>query len=563
MKEKLTIINELLEAGVLVNPEISDEELVKLEKKHFPKKNEEKNGVEENLKQNNELKSKSKSELGTEVKTKTKSKVESESEAESEIKKEAESEVESEVGDGLADKTETETETKTNKTETNKIEQEILKSKDFQRLNSGVKLVRPYVNKQKKLNYLDFVYHLNARFKYLTSLLRTRQELQGVTSLNKLKGKELVDTKISIIGMIKEKNETKNKNIIITLEDTTGETKVLFHTQNEEYYSLARDLVLDEVIGVTGTYKEGIVFGDAIIFPDIPMGKEFKKSPEEEYLVIIGDMHVGSKAFLKEDFEKFLKWINGSLGTDKQKEVSKKVKYIIFTGDQVEGVGIYPGQEEDLLIVDIKEQYKEFLKLIKQIPNHIQLIMIPGNHEPGRIAEPQLPPYKDFAQELYDLPNVLLTTNPSTINIGANKDFSGFDLLLYHGYSFIYYSDQVESIRRAGGQKTSEKIMKFLLQRRHLAPTHASNLYVPNRNRDPLLIEVVPDFFITGHIHRVSFANYKSVTMINGSCWSDITDDQEKRGLEPQPARMPVINLQTREVSIINFYGGRRNKNES
>jgi len=27
----------------------------------------------------------------------------------------------------------------------------------------------------------------------------------------------------------------------------------------------------------------------------------------------------------------------------------------------------------------------------------------------------------------------------------------------------------------------------------------------------------------------------------------------EKRGLQPQPARVPLINLKTREVKIINF----------
>lgn len=448
-----------------------------------------------------------------------------------------------------------------NKKEEPTEKEKIIQSKDFQRLNSGVKIIRPYAKKNKKLEYLDFVYHLNNRFRALAGMLRSRQELQGVISLNKLtKNSELNDTRVSLIGMILDKQETKNNNIILTIEDPTGTAKVLYHTKNEEYYKQARDLVLDEVIGITGTYKDGLVFGDALLYPDVPMGKEFKKNPKEEHMVIIGDMHVGSHEFLKEDFNKFLKWINGKLGNEKQKEMAAKTKYIIFTGDLVEGVGVYPGQENDLEFKDVKDQYLEFTKLVKQIPSHIQIVIIPGNHDAGRIAEPQLPPYTDMAEELYSLPNILLTTSPGNVNIGATDTFPGFDLLLYHGYSFIYYSDNVESIRQSGGQKASEKIMKFLLQRRHLAPTHTSNLYVPDKTRDPLIIETIPDFFITGHIHRVSFANYKSVTMINGSCWTDITDDQEKRGLEPQPARLPIINLQTREVSIINFYGGRRNK---
>jgi len=139
--------------------------------------------------------------------------------------------------------------------------------------------------------------------------------------------------------------------------------------------------------------------------------------------------------------------------------------------------------------------------------------------------------------------------------LGATKDFSGFDILVYHGYSLIYYADNVESIRLSGGQKRPDLIMKFLLQRRHLAPAHASTQYLPIAERDPLVISKVPDFFITGHIHRMSASNYRNVTLLNCSCWTEMSEDQEKRGLEPQPGRVPIINLKTREVKVMNFFG--------
>ena len=128
--------------------------------------------------------------------------------------------------------------------------------------------------------------------------------------------------------------------------------------------------------------------------------------------------------------------------------------------------------------------------------------------------------------------------------------------------SLIYYANNIESIRNAGGQKRPDLIMQALLKKRHLAPSHTSNLYVPDTESDPLVIENIPDFFITGHIHRVSVANYKNITLINGSCWTDITEDQEKRGLAPQPAKIPIINLKTREVKIINFFKKKTDVNE-
>src|SRR5574342_1336167 len=74
----------------------------------------------------------------------------------------------------------------------------------------------------------------------------------------------------------------------------------------------------------------------------------------------------------------------------------------------------------------------------------------------------------------------------------------------------------------------ADLIMKFLLKRRHLAPTHTSTLYVPDTKKDPLVIEKVPDFFLSGHIHKSVTANYRNTTLICGSCWQGKTLFQEK-----------------------------------
>jgi DNA polymerase II small subunit len=95
--------------------------------------------------------------------------------------------------------------------------------------------------------------------------------------------------------------------------------------------------------------------------------------------------------------------------------------------------------------------------------------------------------------------------------------------------------------------------MKFLLKRRHLAPTHTSTLYIPDTKEDPLVIHKVPDFFITGHIHKSIAANYKNITLISGSCWQSKTDFQEKVGHNPEPGRVPMVNLKTREIKILKF----------
>ncbi|MBT7903448.1 DNA-directed DNA polymerase II small subunit [Candidatus Woesearchaeota archaeon] len=417
-----------------------------------------------------------------------------------------------------------------------------------------VKIISSYNNPPKKREVKDFVSYFSERYKTLRKILLNRKELMGATSINKLKLKQERD-KVAIIGLITDKKETKNGNIIFELEDLTGRFKVLISKNKSEQLIAAKDCVLDECVGVEGNLGNNIIFANSLIFPDIPIYKEVKKSPEESYAIFIGDLHFGSKYFLHEAFDKFLNWMRVEHGSENQREIARKVKYLFIVGDVVEGVGIYPGQDNDLEITDIYEQYSEFSRQIAKIPKHIKIIIIPGNHDAMRIAEPQPPIYQDYAEALYELENAVIVSSPSIVNIDSTPDFVGFNVLMYHGFSFIYYADAIERIRSLGGQERVDLIMEFLLKRRHLAPTHKSTLYLPDVDKDYLVIESVPDFFISGHIHRVSASNYRGVTMLNCSCWLATTDYQEKLGLKPQPGRVTIVNLQTRKAKILKFSG--------
>jgi DNA polymerase II small subunit len=426
-----------------------------------------------------------------------------------------------------------------------------------------VKILKSYDSPPKKRTFQDFVSVFNMRFKLLSQMLRNRKELQGVTAISRVIAKTTND-KVAVIGMILDKQTTKNNNIVLKIEDLTGVCNVIIRTDenNKELYDLAVNLSLDEVIGVTGSWLSSAVFADRILFPDIPLNKELKKKDEEEYVVLLGDTHFGSNVFMEQEFEKFIQWIQGNLGNEEQKHIATKTNYVILTGDIVEGVGIYPGQQDDLTIMDISDQYAEAARRLKQIPDRIKIVVMSGNHDAGRLSEPQETPYRDYAAALWAMPNVTLVSNPAYVNIASTDDFPGFDMLLYHGGSLIYYSQNVPFIREAGGQKRTDLILKYLLQRRHLAPTHGATLYLPDADQDFLLIDIVPDFFITGHIHRSTVGSYRNVTTINASCWTETTEDQIKRGLEPLPARIPIINLKTREVKIMNFLSKKTKEKE-
>ncbi|MAG16083.1 DNA polymerase II [Candidatus Woesearchaeota archaeon] len=414
-----------------------------------------------------------------------------------------------------------------------------------------VQVISSYKTLPEKADVSNFTGYFNTRYKLIERLLRSRPELQNLSSISRMKNREFSNS-VSIIGIINEKMETKNKNLMITLEDSTGKQRVLVNKNKPDLYPEAKDLVVDEVIGINGVYKKDILFVNKIVFPDIP-AVDIKKSPDEEYLACMSDLHFGSKQFMPDEFNRFLSWVNLETGNQKQKKIAEKLKYILIAGDIVDGIGVYNNQDSELTTLDIKKQYGTCTKLLSEIPKHINIVISPGNHDAVRMAEPQPPLNNQFSQELTKLKNVLLVSNPATIRIGAKEGFSGFNCLLYHGYSFDYYVANVDSIRMNGGYERADLIMNFLLKRRHLAPAHTSTLINPTLDYDALFIDPVPDFFIAGHIHRTSVSNYKATTLVNSSCWQSMTSFQERLGHNPQPARLPLINLKTRDASIINF----------
>ncbi len=429
-----------------------------------------------------------------------------------------------------------------------KPQENLISSINLQKNN--VEIIKSYNETPKKREVSDFVGYFKSRYNKLKEILQGRPELQNVVSISRSLNKRK-NERVSLIGMVSDKRITKNKNVLLTLEDSTGQITVLL-TKGREAAKLSDEVVYDEVIGVSGILGDKILFADNLYFPEIPITKELKKIGEEVYAAFISDIHVGSKMFLEEDFNKFIEWLNCSEGNQQQKDVASKIKYLFIVGDLIDGVGIYPEQDKELKIKEVVEQYNLCASYISRIRKDISIIICPGNHDALRLSEPQPTLDKEFAKLLWNIPNVIMVSNPSLINIHKTENFPGFDVLLYHGYSFDYYIANVDTIRKNGGYDRADLIMKFLLNKRHLAPSHTSTLYLPLES-DPLVIDQIPDFFVSGHIHKSSISSHNNISLICSSCWQSKTLFQEKMGHHPEPGRVPVVNLKTRTTSLIKF----------
>jgi len=421
----------------------------------------------------------------------------------------------------------------------------IIKDEPSNNFGNNINILKSYNIQSRKVVVEDFVKYFKSRLVELKNILQERSELINLTSINKISSQR---QNVSIIGIIYNIRTTKNKNIILEIEDFTGRINALVHISKEDLIKKAKDLVVDEVIGLRCNGNSEILFVNEIITPDLFIEKRENKG--EGYVAFLADLHVGSNKFLEENFLKFVKWINGEIGNEEQKKISSRVKYIFIVGDLVDGISIYPGQEDELAITNIVKQYEKTAELLSKIREDVTLIICPGNHDAVRIAEPQPQLDLKYASSLYKLKNVFFVSNPALINIPGNG--KGTNIMIYHGYSYDYYANNIDSIRLNGGYKKPELIMHFLLKKRHLAPSHSSTLYFP-QEYDPLILSIAPDVFVSAHIHKSSITYYNNILTISCSCWQAKTSFQEKVGHEPDPCKVPLLNLRDSKINMLDF----------
>jgi DNA polymerase II small subunit len=415
---------------------------------------------------------------------------------------------------------------------------------------ASIKFLSSPITLAKKIEVKDFVKHFRSRYVFLKQILQQKRELEGLISIDKIMGN---NRNFSIIGIVTSERITQNKNILLEVEDLTGKARLLINQNKEEVYKKAKEILLDDVIGFKVSGSKDFLFVNDLFYPDSFLIEKHNAN-NESYALFISDLHLGSKNFLEKNFLRFIDWLNGKDCDEKQKEVLKKIKYLFVLGDSIDGVGIYPEQEKDLKIKDIKKQYEKLAEFYKKIPNYINIIQCPGQHDAVRVAIPQPSIGEDFAKPLTEIKNLYLVSNPSLIEIEGNEDKPGIKVLMYHGAGIIpFIINEIEELRLNNAQATPAKAIKHLLLRRHLAPPHGGFVYIPNMEEDNMIIKEVPDIITTGDMHRVDIDKYNGILIICNSCWQTQTAYEEKVGNQPDYCKVPVLNLKTKEIKILDF----------
>lgn len=367
------------------------------------------------------------------------------------------------------------------------------------------------------------------RFERLSNILITHfNKIDSVLKRNLLP-EEIPRNKGGILlGMVQDTRVLHTNKFVIQLEDPESEiiTNCVM-VQDSKSFPEYRDILRDSVIGISGVlpknFKGGNItafWGKDVIRPSFSQ-IQFNPTSEPHKLLFIADLHFGSKYFSRSIFAKLINFLNLK---------SEEISALIIAGDLVDGVGRFSDQKQEIIAHSLQAQYEGLATLLKEVPSHIQIMVIPGEHDATQTILPQPGIDKQIGRPLFELPNLKSYGNPLRFSIEDLK------FLVFHGQG----NDMLFQKHRQHEPTNLISGIQHLLEYRHLCPEYGSfNPLAPFR-KDYLVIDEIPNVIISGHFHQAQFMEYKGVKIV--TCGTFKRGSEKKAHLEKE-ASIGVISI--------------------
>ena len=292
------------------------------------------------------------------------------------------------------------------------------------------------------------------RFSKLKRLISNRPEAKMLKSIASVIAAKS-NNDMYVCGLVSERSSERNVTKL-QVDDSSGSLETVVF--DKDLQKTANQLLIDQfvMLKIRAGKNGGFITRDVIV-PDV--ADHFSnRSETEAYAVFLSDLHVGSKFFMKKEFDGFVSWLSSP------DPIARKVRFVILGGDVVDGIGVYPNQDKELECQTVEEQLEKLEVILAKIPESIKVFIIPGNHDPGRRALPQPSFPKKYNQSLRKHENFFLVGNPSLISL------NGVKVLVYHGQSI----DDIVKTTPGLSYDDPTKVMRQLLKSRHLSPIYGS-----------------------------------------------------------------------------------------
>ena len=198
----------------------------------------------------------------------------------------------------------------------------------------------------------DIVNLFYDRYQSIADLLRNQAGFKASGTIRQIHKEKKKNRNYNIVGIVLDVRRTKSGGKMVTIEDMTSTMDVFVKKDDPASATIFKD----EVVGISGRFgDDGRMFWvDKVTYPDILPNHQNKGGMDFDPVSIafISDLHMGSKKFLEQEWDEMVAWMN----TDD--ETAQNIKWLVLSGDVIDGIGIYPGHEENICIANSFDQYE-------------------------------------------------------------------------------------------------------------------------------------------------------------------------------------------------------------
>ncbi len=360
-----------------------------------------------------------------------------------------------------------------------------------------------------------------SKLKTVIELIHNKRADADSLVLSRIKEK----SNVIIAGMLTSISKGKFGSLILGLEDQFGFFRAIVPGYKKELIETISDLNEDDVLLIEGILiksdKGSYIKVSNIYLPDLEYKREDIKR-EDYYIACISDIRFGNEKFDEDSFIKFIDFINGK--ESGYEEISKKIKWLLITGDLIEGFSIMSRHKYDI-VDDMYAQYEGLANLLSKIREDIMIYAIPGERDSLIKSIPLQGFDQEIAEPLYKLKNVVLLEDPALVNI------FDFNVLMTHGY---YFEPALMDVLKKLSQEEMKnmdllrnamiEMLSKTLKKRYLLPSIRVKGLLP-LGYDPFVITKKPDLLACGHFDIICDSSYKGCLLISNSSWIDITED--------------------------------------
>ena len=323
----------------------------------------------------------------------------------------------------------------------------------------------------------------------------------------------------NILGAKKINQYIENIEDSLYIEDSFGR-----QTISGNYPNYKKEEIISGIpLAIKGKInKEGIfIFDDYLFYENIKSKNDYilntfnsppvkiKNNNDENYVLFISNLKIGFPQE-EEGFNESLRTLlidfiqNRNNINNELKNYSDKIKRIILVGSSL---NTNEKELEKKIILDnssfssqeinnvILENYITLNKFLNIISNYIHVDLMPSSDSKDDLLYPQNPLNKLLFSE--NIKNI----NNSVLNLVTNPYF--FKLKLNSENKDKYFigtsGENINIIKQYSCFENNIDIMKKNLEWKHLCPINPNylNLYSPDNNSDPLIIQELPDVYFT------------------------------------------------------------------